>query len=78
MTKLEEAMEIFNRRFQPATSFDDSDEQFTTTEILEKFKEIVGEESVTNQIIIENFKKAGYFYDYVLDEFRWLLKIKKS
>lgn len=78
MTKFEEAMEIFYRRFQPTTSLDDSDEQFTTTEILEKFKEIVGEESVTNQIIIENLKKAGYIYDYVLDEFRWLLKIKKS
>lgn len=71
-------MQVFKQHFQPATNLKESDEQMTTEEIFDKFVELSYDEALTLPMIQELMTSNGFVYDYVLDGFKWLLKLVRQ
>ena len=70
---IKSAMEVFKRHNPPAPDMDHSVDSMTTNQILEKFQNLLGEESIEKSVLCELLTQNGYVLDYVLDEFCWLI-----
>lgn len=75
--QLDQAMQVFKRHFLPAEDTVNSDEQMTTQEIMDKFQSLLGEEIIDASTMALLLLDNGYKFDYILDEFLWLLKTSK-
>lgn len=76
--KSEKAMQVFKKHFSPATTFEDSDEQLTTKNIFDQFRNLTYDKSLKIDIMYDLMQENGFQFIYFLDEFVWLLKINKS
>lgn len=72
--QLTQAIEVFSKHFSPARSVPEADETLSTTELLDKFEELLGEGNVDVSTLTKGLNEHGYIYDYVDDGFKWLLK----
>lgn len=73
---IEKALTNFLQHFEPAYKVEESDEQLSTSDIFNRFWNLTGDPELTLNLIHTILTERGFVYDYVLDEFRWLLKIK--
>lgn len=76
MDEIRQAMQIFNDYYKPALTLTDSDEQLTSTEILERLNSLLSDNTIGNNDIYSLMKESGYIYKVVFSEFKWLLKIR--
>lgn len=70
----ERCLSVFLRHHPPAATYEESDESFTTQDILDKFQELLGEEAIGRAKLCEMLSAKGYVFDFVEDGFRWLVK----
>lgn len=73
---IHKALNNFLQHFEPAYKIEESDEQLTTSDVMERFQKLTGDTELTIEIVYDILIDNGFVYDYVLDEFKWLLKIK--
>jgi len=74
--ELNEAMTVFMKQYQPAESIMESDEQLTTFEIMNNLVSHIGKKGVNLRSVYEKLQENGFQYEYVGNNFLWLLKIK--
>lgn len=70
------ALTNFLQHFAPAYTIEESDEQFSTEEIFDRFLDITGDPELTRKMIHDLMRENGFVYDYVIDRFKWLIKVK--
>jgi len=68
------AMCVFKRHHRPTENIEETDETFTTQEILDKFHDLMGEDCLNHEEMYDLLTTHGYIYDYVIDGFKWLTK----
>jgi len=71
---VEKAFTNFKQHFQPAYSVIDADEYFSTKEVYDRIIDITGDMDLTYVEVYTILEQSGFTYDYVMGEFKWLLK----
>lgn len=71
---VEKAFTNFKQHFQPAYSIMEADEYYSTKEIYDRIIDITGDMELTYSQVYEMLELSGFTYDYVMGEFKWLLK----
>lgn len=71
---VEKAFTNFKQHFQPAYSVMEADEYYSTKEIHDRITDITGDPLLTYGEVYEILELSGFTYDYVMGEFKWLLK----
>lgn len=72
------AMCVFKRHNKPAENVEESNEQLTTREILEKFTGLLGDNELDAELMYDLLTQHGFIFDYFMDEFRWLIKTEED
>lgn len=72
---VEKAFTNFKQHFQPAYSVIEADEYYSTKEIYDRIIDITGHMELTHSQVYEMLELSGFTYDYVMGEFKWLMKI---
>lgn len=52
----------------------EADEYYSTKEIYDRIIDITGDMELTYSQVYEMLELSGFTYDYVMGEFKWLLK----
>lgn len=65
----------FKQHFAPAYTLQESEEQLTTQELYDKFMNLTYDPGFTVDLMHDLLTENGFRYDYIMDEFRWLLRI---
>lgn len=76
-TPVTRAMEVFKRHNPPAPDRDHSDDAMNTDDILNKFQDLAGEKAIDKEQLCAMLTKNGYIFDWVFDEFCWLIQRQK-
>lgn len=71
---VEKAFTNFKQHFQPAYTVMESDEYYSTNEIYQRIFDLTWDVELTRSEVYEAMEQAGFTYDYVMGEFKWLLK----
>ena len=71
---VEKAFTNFKQHFQPAYSIMESDEYYSTKEIYDRIIDLTGDMELTHAEVYLLLEQAGFTYDYVMGEYKWLLK----
>jgi hypothetical protein len=66
----------FLQHFEPATSLSEADEQMTTEQIYEKINSFYPEADFGMDDLFKKLEEEGFKFEWVQDEFKWLLKEK--
>lgn len=67
------AMSVWKKHNRPAENTGESNKQFTTNEILEQFQALLGPEVIDHEMMYDLLTAHGFIFDYVIDEFKWLV-----
>jgi hypothetical protein len=67
---------VFLLHFEPAASLSESDEQMTTEQIYEKINSFYPDAEFGMDDLFKHLEEAGFKFEWVQDEFKWLLKEK--
>lgn len=65
------------QKYEPAYQLDQSDEQLTSKEIFDRIINVTGDFDFTIMQVAEYMEKSGFVFEYIFDEFKWLLKTKQ-
>lgn len=66
----------FLQHFEPAASLAETDEQMTTEQIYEKINSFYPEADFGMDDLFKKLEEEGFKFEWVQDEFKWLLKEK--
>jgi len=69
------AMCVFKKHCQPAENLQEANEYLSTQDILNKFHELLGNDYLDHETMYDLLTSHGFIYDYVMDGFRWLIKM---
>lgn len=72
---IQNAFTNFRQHFTPAYCIHETDEFLSTEEIFHRFNRLAADPELTTQMVHDWMVENGFRYDYIMDEFRWLLKI---
>lgn len=75
-SKEERLISIFKKYYSPAGSIPEADEFMTTQAIYDKFFQLSYDPNFTIDKMQDLLERHGYVFDYFLDEFVWLLKVR--
>jgi len=75
---VEKAFTNFKQHYQPAYTIYESDEQYSTGEIYSRIQSLTGDDELTTAQVYEMLEQSGYSFDFVMGEYKWLLKITST
>jgi len=71
------AMTIFMDYYEPVSKLQDSDDQFSTDEIVDKMLEILPPDDISKAALFQLLMDNGYKYSFMFG-FKWLFKIRRK
>jgi hypothetical protein len=69
-------LEVFLQHFEPAGDLSESDEQLTTEQIYEKINSFYPDAEFGMDDLFKKLEETGFKFEWIQDEFKWLLKEK--